>query len=132
MSPLIPQTLYLQLPQRFIEDKDDFYKSGIKESSKIRNLITTVQRIFVVSSKGINLYLLGEKDAYCIEIFDRKTLIGKLYYFPKEFRLDFYDGGDPYTPMFVWKSKRCIYKNIPVSLERLKVETLFLPLLGNI
>lgn len=128
----LPSISYLNLPQSFIQDKDDFYKSGIKEATKIRNLITTAQRIFIVSSKGVNLYLLGEKDVYCVEIFDNKSLICKLYYLPKEHRLDLYDGSDPYSPMFVWKSKGCIYKNIPISLEKVRVESHFLPLLGNI
>ena len=127
---LIPPTNYLRLPISIIEDKDDFYRSGIKESSKIRNLITTAQRIFVVPSKGVNLYLLGEKDVYCIEMIDKKSLVCKLYYLPKEFRLDLYDGRNPWEPMMMWKSKKCVYKNIPISLDRVKAESLFLPLLS--
>lgn len=127
---MIPSTQYLRLPQRLIEDKDDFYRSGIKEASKIRNLINTCQRIFVIPSKGVSLYLLGEKDVYCIEMVDNKSLVCKLYYLPKEFRLDLYDGGNPWEPLMMWKSKKCVYKNIPISLGRVKAESLFLPLLS--
>ena len=127
---LVPSTRYLQLPQKLIEDKDDFYRSGIKEVSKIRNLITVCQRIFIVPSKGVNLYLLGDKDVYCIEMIDKNSLVCKLYYLPKEFRLDLYDGGNQWEPLFMWKSKKCVYKNIPISLDKTKAESLFLPLLA--
>ena len=105
---IIPSLKYLNLPVRLIENKEDFYRSGIKEASKIRNLITTGQRIFVVPSKGVSLYLLGDKDVYCIDFIDKKSLVARLYYLPKEFRLDLYDGGNPETPIFMWKSKKCV------------------------
>lgn len=128
--PLLPSLDYLGLPSKYIEDKDDFYRSGIPEASKIRNLITTCQRLFIAPSSGINLYLLGEKDIYAIEVFDHKTLVCKLYYLPKQLRLDFFDGGDLSTPLFMWKSKKCVYKNIPISLDKTKAESLLLPLLS--
>ena len=127
---MIPSIYYLNLPKSLIEDKNDFYQSGIKEASKIKNLITICQRIFVVPSKGVNLYLLGEKDRYCIELIDKDYLVCILYYLPKELRLDLYDGGSPHSPMFMWKSKKCVYKNIPISLDRVKTESLLLPLLS--
>lgn len=127
---LLPSVHYLQLPHNLIEDKNDFYRSGIKEASKIRNLITTAQRIFVIPSKGVNLYLLGVKDAYCIELLDNNSLVCRLYYLPKEFRLDIYDGRSSSEPLFMWKSKKCVYKNIPTVLDRIKAESLFLPLLS--
>lgn len=130
MPMQIPSIHYLQLPSRFVKDKNDFYKSGIKEASKIRNLIITAQRLFIVSSKDANLYLLGEKDIYCIELLDRNSLVCKLYYLPKEYRLDLYDGLNKEVPMMMWKSKKCVYKNIPVSLDRVRSESLFLPLLS--
>ena len=84
----------------------------------------------MVPPKGVNLYLLGDKDVYCIELIDKGSLVCKLYYLPKEFRLDLYDGGNPWEPMLMWKSKKCIHKNIPECLQRVKVETLFLPILS--
>ena len=121
---------YLNLPEKYIEDKNDFFSSGIVEASKIRNLCNVCQRIFVTNSKNVNLFLLGDKDIYRIDIFSDKRLISRIYYLPKQFRLDFYDGNDPFNPMFMWKSKKCVYKNVPHSLEVMKVESLFLPIIS--
>ena len=121
---------YLNLPGKLIEDKEDFYRSGIQEASKIRNLCTTCQRLFVTNSKYIDLYLLGEKDVYRIDVKDNKRMIAQLYYLPKQLRLDLYDGGNPESPLFIWKSKKCIQKNIPSCLEVVKIETVFLPLIS--
>ena len=60
---------YLGLPEKYIEDKDDFYRSGITEAPKIRSLCSTCQRIFVTRSSNIRLYLLGEKDIYRVDVF---------------------------------------------------------------
>ena len=121
---------YLNLPGKLIEDKEDFYRSGIQEASKIRNLCTTCQRLFVTNSKYIDLYILGEKDIYKIDVKDNKRMIAQLYYLPKQLRLDLYDGGNPESPLFIWKSKKCIRKNIPGCLEVVKIETIFLPLIS--
>ena len=130
MSQPIPSLGYLHYPKSYIEDKDDFYRSGIKEASRLRNLVTLCQRLFITSSKGVNLYLVGEKDIYCIELIDKDQLVCKLYYLPKDSRLDIYDGANPWEPIFMWKSKKCVYKNIPVIMERVKAESLFSPLLS--
>lgn len=130
MSQLIPSLYYLNLPKSYIEDKEDFYKSGIKEASKIRNLVTVCQRLFITSSKGVNLYLIGEKDIYEIDLIDKNSLVCKIFYLPKELRVDIYDGADPWNPIFMWKSKKCVYKNIPIIFDRVKSETLFLPLIS--
>lgn len=117
---------------KLIEDKADFYRSGIPEALKIRNLISTCQRIFVTTSKKIDLYLVGDKDVYRLDIFGSKNMISRLMYYPKQQLLELYDGKDVSIPLFVWKSKKCIQKNIPICLETLKVESLFLPILSVI
>lgn len=122
---------YLNLPEKYIEDKDDFYRSGITEAPKIRSLCSTCQRIFVTRSSNIRLYLLGEKDIYRIDIFGGdKRLIAQLYYLPKQFRLDIFDGENPMSPIFIWKSKKCVYSGVQKILQIVKVETLFLPLVS--
>lgn len=122
---------YLSFPRKLIEDKKDFYNSGIQESSKIRNLCNICQRIFVTNSKNISLYLVGEKDIYQIDVFNnKKKLIATIYYLPKQMRLDLYDGENDSMPLFCWKSKQCIYKNISILLETIKVENILSPLLS--
>lgn len=124
---------YLNLPTKWIEDKEDFFRSGIKEASKIRNLLSTCQRIFVTNSQNVYLYLVGEADIYRIDILGvKKQPISHLYYLPKEYRLDIYDMNDPSMPMFMWKNKKCIMNNMPKLLEAVRVETLFLPLVSVI
>ena len=118
---------YLSLPQKYVENKEDFFRSGIAEVSKVRNLMTTCQRLFIANSKTTDLYLLGN-DVYKILVYDHKQLIATLYYLPKEYRLDLFDESD--KPMFVWVSKKCVYKSIPEFLSRVKAESLFLPLLA--
>lgn len=130
---MMPSLDYLGLPEKLIEDKEDFYRSGIQEASKIRNLCTVCQRLFITNSRNIKLYLLGEKDIYRIDVFEggtRGKLISQVYYLPKQFRLDIFDGGNPGEPLFMWKSKKCIYKNIPVTLDTIKVENMLLPLIS--
>lgn len=120
-------TNYLYLPEKYIENKEDFYSSGITEASKIRNLINICQRLFVTTSRKIKLYLLGDKDVYRIDVWDNKTLVARLYYLPKQYRLDIYD---PDEPLFMWKSKKCVYKKLSRCLEYVKTESLFLPLIS--
>jgi hypothetical protein len=129
--PTLPSLDYLYLPGKLIEDREDFYRSGIKEASKIRNLCTICQRLFVTTSKKLNLYILGDKDVYRIDIHNKEgRLIAQVYYLPGQMRLDLYDGDDPRMPLFMWKSKKCVYKNIPVLLDTIKVETLLVPLIS--
>lgn len=130
---MLPSLDYLGLPEKLIEDKEDFYRSGIQEASRIRNLSTVCQRLFITNSRNIKLYLLGEKDIYRIDVFGsgvRGKLISQIYYLPKQLRLDIFDGGNPGEPLFMWKSKKCIYKNIPVLLDTIKVENMLLPLIS--
>lgn len=128
---MIPNLDYLSFPRKLIEDKSDFYNSGIQEASKIRNLCNTCQRIFVTSSKNINLYLVGEKDIYQIDVLNnKKGLITTIYYLPKQMRLDLYDGESNAVPLFCWKSKQCIFKNISILLDTIKIEKLLNPLLS--
>lgn len=130
---MIPSLDYLGLPEKLIEDKEDFYRSGIQEASRIRNLCTVCQRLFITNSRNIKLYLLGEKDIYRIDVFGSGTrgrLISQIYYLPKQLRLDIFDGGNPEAPLFMWKSKKCVYKNIPVLLDTIKVENMLLPLIS--
>lgn len=130
---MLPSLDYLGLPEKLIEDKEDFYRSGIQEASRIRNLCTVCQRLFITNSRNIKLYLLGEKDIYRIDVFrsgTRGKLISQIYYLPKQLRLDIFDGGNPGEPLFMWKSKKCIYKNIPVLLDTIKVENMLLPLIS--
>jgi hypothetical protein len=130
---MLPSLDYLGLPEKLIEDKEDFYRSGIQEASRIRNLCTVCQRLFITNSRNIKLYLLGEKDIYRIDVFEsgtRKKLISQLYYLPKQLRLDIFDGGNPGDPLFMWKNKKCIYKNIPVLLDTIKVENMLFPLIS--
>lgn len=122
---------YLGLPEKYIDDKDDFYRSGITEAPKIRSLCSTCQRIFVTRSSNIRLYLLGEKDIYRVDVFGGdKRLIAQLYYLPKQFRLDIFDGENPESPLFIWKSKKCVYSGVQKILKTIKVETLLLPLVS--
>lgn len=130
---MLPSLDYLGLPEKLIEDREDFYRSGIQEASRIRNLCTVCQRLFITNSRNIKLYLLGEKDIYRIDVFGSGTrgkLISQIYYLPKQLRLDIFDGGNPGDPLFMWKSKKCIYKNIPVLLDTIKVENMLLPLIS--
>ena len=130
---MLPSLDYLGLPEKLIEDKEDFYRSGIQEASRIRNLCTVCQRLFITNSRNIKLYLLGEKDIYRIDVFGSGTrgkLISQIYYLPKQLRLDIFDGENPGEPLFMWKSKKCIYKNIPVLLDTIKVENMLLPLIS--
>ena len=121
---------YLGLPVQLIEDQEDFYRSGIKEASKIRNLISVCRRIFITNTKNIQLYLVGEKDIYRLDVWDNKKYVARIYYLPKEYRLDIFDGADPDSPMFMWKNKKCLYKNIPICLDVVKAESVFLPLIS--
>jgi hypothetical protein len=125
---------YFGLPEKMVEDKEDFYKSGIPEATKIRNIITTAQRLFVTSSRNIILSII-EGGCYKINVYrsgTEKSLISTLYYIPKEYRLDIYDGGNLETPLFVWSQKQCVTRNIGVVLGALKVETLLMPLVAYI
>lgn len=121
---------YLYLPTKYIENREDFYRSGIQEASKIRNLINICNRIFITKSTNINLYLVGDKDMYKVEVFDNKTLVCIIYYLPKQMRLDIFDGSDTNSPVFMWKSKTCVQKNIPIIMEKVGADKLFLPLLS--
>ena len=130
---MVPNLNYLGLPEKLIEDKEDFYRSGVQEASRIRNLCSVCQRLFVTNSQKIKLYLLGEKDIYRIDVCSsgvKGKLISQIYYLPKQSRLDIFDGGNPETPLFMWKSKKCVYKNIPILLDTIKVETILVPLLS--
>ena len=122
---------YLGLPEKQIPDKEDFYKSGVKEASKIRSIIYTIQRLYVTQNKNILLSIIGD-SCYKIEIYGSgtKSLISILYYLPKEQRLDIYDSSDLSSPMFVWSGKQCILKNIGPTLSNLKIESLFLPIVA--
>lgn len=122
---------YLSLPEKYIENKDDFYSSGIPEASKIRNLCSVCQRIFVTRSQNINLYLLGDKDVYRIDVFGSdKSLVAQIYYLPKQQRLDIFDGENLSYPLFMWKSKKCVYSGTQKILRVLKTESLLLPLVS--
>lgn len=125
---------YIGLPERYVEDKNDFYKSGLKGTNKLRNLCTVCQRVFMVTEKNLELFLLGDGVGYKLRLYandQHKGMIGEVVYIPDEYRLDVYDSGSS-SPLFVWKSKRCVLKNIPVLLDRLKFETLLLPLVSVI
>lgn len=125
---------YFGLPEKMIEDKDDFYKSGIPEATKIRNIITTAQRLFVTPSRNIGLSII-EGGCYKISVYGsgtKKSLISTLYYIPKEYRLDVYDGEGLEVPLFVWSQKQCVVKNVGTVLGALKVETLLMPLVAYI
>lgn len=126
---------YFGLPEKMVEDKDDFYKSGIPEATKIRNIITTAQRLFVTSSRNISLSII-EGSCYKMCVYGsagtNKSLISTLYYIPKEYRLDIYDGSGLETPLFVWSQKQCIIKNVGSVLGALRVETLLMPLVAYI
>lgn len=122
---------YIGLSEKPVEDKEDFYKSGIKEATKIRSIIYTAQRLFMTQNRNVHLSIVGD-STYKIVIYGsgRKSLISVLYYIPKEQRLDLYDGYDLRNPMFVWSGKQCVIKNISPTLEALKIETQFLPLVA--
>ena len=123
---------YIGQPEKFIKDKNDFYKSGIKEASKIRSIISTLQRLFITQNRDILLYIVGD-STYKIEIYGsgiNKSLISVLYYIPKEQRLDLYDGINLKYPLFVWSGKQCLIKNIGPTLETLKIENQFLPIVA--
>ena len=123
---------YIGLPEKPVGDKEDFYKSGLKEATKIRSIIYTAQRLFVTQNRNVYLSIVGD-STYKIEIYGsgtKKSLISILYYIPKEQRLDLYDGYNLDSPMFVWSGKQCVIKNIGPTLEALKIETQFLPLVA--
>lgn len=117
---------------KFIQNKNDFYNSGLPELSKIRNLCNILQRLFVTTDKFIDMYILDDNKSYKFEVYSssKKHLICTVYYLPKEYRLDFYDASDLDSPMFVWKSKKIEYSNLPESLKILKAETLLSPLIS--
>lgn len=125
---------YRYLSHRRVEDKDDFYSSGLPICSKIRNLCTICQQVFITNSNQVDLYVLGDtKDiSFMINILDAKgkRIVAQLYYIPNEYRLDLYDGDNSSYPIFVWKSKKCIQKNIPVCLETIGVEKMLQPLIS--
>lgn len=125
---------YFGLPEKIVEDKEDFYKSGIPEATKIRNIITTAQRLFVTSSRNIQLFII-EGGCYKIRVYGSgtgKSLISTLYYIPKEYRIDMYDGTSMESPLFVWSQKQCVVKNVGTVLSALKVDTLLMPLVAYI
>ena len=130
----MPSLYYLRLPERLIEDPNDFYSSGIQEATKIRNLCTTCQRLFSTTTKNMELYLLGDRDIYRIDVYNTgipKMLVAQVYYLPKEMRLDLFDGENPRVPLYMWKSKKCVFKNVPIVLDTIKAETMLVSLISN-
>ncbi len=124
---------YLGLEEKLVQDKNNFFSSGIPSISKLRNLVGTAQRIFITSSRNVRLYILGDGDSYYkIELLkSNKELITTLYYIPGETRLDVYDS-DSSSPLFVWIRKQCMIKNIGSTLSALGIEKQLLPLIANL
>lgn len=127
-------TDYLKLQVYPVKDKNDFFKSGIKEATTLRNLCSVCRRMFVVPDTGIKLSVVGESGIYRIDIYDgniRKSIIGRIYYIPNNRRLDVYDDNGE-IPLVAWKSKKCIWKNYSTLLQKVNLENLFLPLVSLI
>ena len=127
-------TDYLKLQVYPVKDKNDFFKSGIKEATTLRNLCSVCRRIFVVPDTGIKLSVVGESGIYRIDVYDgniRKSIIGRIYYIPNNRRLDVYDDNGE-IPLVAWKSKKCIWKNYSTLLQKVNLENLFLPLVSLI
>lgn len=123
---------YLQSQVSPIKDRNDFFKSGIKGATTLRNLCSVCRRIFIVPDTSIKLSVIGDSGIYRIDIYDgsiRKTLIGRIYYIPNKRRLDIYDS-DTSIPLVAWKSKKCIWKNYSELLQKVNLENLFLPLVS--
>ena len=121
---------YMGQEEKQIPDKEDLFKSGIPAASKLRSMITTIQRIFKTTGKNIKLSIIGS-EWFKIEVYDSKrSLICMMYYNPVSSRLDLYDSPNLMSPMFVWNNRQCVIKNIGPTLGTLRVETLFLPIIS--
>lgn len=123
---------YLVSQEKPVPDKEDLFKSGIPAASKLRSMITTIQRLFKTPGRNVNLSVVGD-NWFKIYVHGGSTgspLVSVLYYNPDRARLDLYDAGDLQTPMLVWDNKQCVLKNIGATLETLKIETLFLPIIS--
>ena len=115
-----------------MSDKNSLYKSGAKKVDKVRSLINISKQLFIASDNNIKLSILGEdKNIYKITIIDelKKRLIVTLYYIPNDNRLDLWDPNED-KPIFVWKNKICILKNISEYLKKVNVEKLFSQLIS--
>jgi hypothetical protein len=116
---------YFQGSTKDIPDKEDLFKSGIPEASKLRSMIYTLQRLFKTQVKDIKLSLI---DDYCfrVDVGNKTTL----FYIPGEQRLDLYDFGNLQTPLLVWFRKQVVINNLGPTLESLNVSSLFLPIIS--
>ena len=123
---------YLGLDEYPVSDKNSLYKSGAKKVDKVRSLINISKQLFIASDNNIKLSILGEdKNIYKITIIDelKKRLIVTLYYIPNDNRLDLWNPNED-KPIFVWKNKICILKNISEYLKKVNVEKLFSQLIS--
>ncbi len=118
-----------QMTLTVVEDKTDFFKSGLPEMYSLKLLINVSSRIFRIPTVNIILSVVEDLTrVYCLTLLDatvQKLPIGKIYYLPLEKRLELYDTGNDKIPLYVWIKKKMKFSRTTLIEQRAETHKVF-------
>ena len=129
-------THYLYQQSYPVENKEDFFKSGIKNAEKARKLDNIIRQTLQVSDKFLILNVINNGTGYRFDVLGSGSLknefTAQIYYIPDQGILDFYDHNTVGSgmPLCGFRDKKCVVKNYSVLLQTLKLENLFTPIVA--
>ena len=96
-----------------VTDLNDFYRSPLPETLKIKNLITNIRLLYQLPPGQVLLQVAEGERVYKIVMKDaKKKVIGWFLYYPLTKTLELYDnelGGE--IPIISWKNKKVSAEN---------------------
>ena len=125
---------HVQLPTTPVQDKDDFFRSGLPEMPTIKSLINVTSRLFKIPTTHVILSVVEEIErVYCITLLDnsvQKLPFGKLYYMPLLKRFEVYDMENINVPLHVWIKKKLEFTRTSILQQKAETHKSYLALIN--
>lgn len=120
---------YNALNFALVTDTADFYRTQLKEVTRIHAIIDSIKMLFHVPGNAIKLFVAEGERVYKIIFYSSsldKVPLGWFVYLPLEERIDLYDSvQSSEIPYIQWKNKKPVFKNFAGLLDTVHIERLF-------
>lgn len=119
-----------------VQDKDDFFRSGLPEMSSLKSLINVASRLFKIPTTNIILSVVDDATrVYCLTLLEssvQKLPFGRLFYLPLLKRFEIYDMENPNVPVHVWVKKKIEFSRTTMLQQKAESHKVFEALINTL